>query len=74
MFESLVSRRFATLKELKEAAQKLTNYKITTCINLGKPDLEGIDNEILIEFANEQQITFWYLKDNANNYYITEVQ
>lgn len=70
----LVGRRFADLKDLKNAITLLSGKKCITCIESESEREEGVDFMIDYELENDDEVyTIFYLKDNANNYYITEV-
>ena len=69
----LVGRRFKTLDELKEEIEKITQKKVNSIIESESDRLEGTDFMIDYEFDLFDIHTMFYLKDNANNYYITEV-
>ena len=71
--ERLVGRRFNTLDELKEEIEKLTQKKVNSIIESESDRLEDTDYMIDYEFELFDIHTMFYLKDNANNYYITEV-
>ena len=71
--ERLVGRRFNTLDELKEEIEKITQKKVNAVIESESDRLEGTDYMIDYEFELFDIHTMFYLKDNANNYYITEV-
>lgn len=71
--ERLVGRRFKTLDELKEEIEKLTQKKVNSIIESESDRLEDTDYMIDYEFELFDIHTMFYLKDNANNYYITEV-
>ena len=71
--ERLVGKRFKTLDELKEEIEKITQKKVNSIIESESDRLEGTDFMIDYEFDLFDIHTMFYLKDNANNYYITEV-
>ena len=71
--ERLVGRRFKTLDELKEGIEKITQKKVNSIIESESDRLEETDFMIDYEFERFDIHTMFYLKDNANNYYITEV-
>ena len=71
--EKLVGRRFKTLEELKEEIEKITQKKVNSIIESESDRLEETDFMIDYEFELFDIHTMFYLKDNANNYYITEV-
>ena len=71
--ERLVGRRFKTLDELKAEIEKITQKKVNTVIESESDRPEGTDYMIDYEFEMFDIHTMFYLKDNADNYYITEV-
>lgn len=71
--ERLVGRRFKTLDELKAEIEKITQKKVNTVIESESDRPEGTDYMIDYEFKTFDIHTMFYLKDNADNYYITEV-
>ena len=71
--ERLVGRRFKTLDELKAEIEKITQKKVNTVIESESDRSEGTDYMIDYEFELFDIHTMFYLKDNADNYYITEV-
>jgi len=71
--ERLVGRRFKTLDELKAEIEKITQKKVNTVIESESDRPEGTDYMIDYEFETFDIHTMFYLKDNADNYYITEV-
>ena len=71
--ERLVGRRFKTLDELKAEIEKITQKKVNTVIESESDRPEGTDYMIDYEFELFDIHTMFYLKDNAENYYITEV-
>lgn len=70
--ERLVGRRFKTLDELKAEIEKITQKKVNTVIESESDRPEGTDYMIDYEFELFDIHTMFYLKDNADNYYITE--
>lgn len=71
---NLVGKRFETLEDLKEVISLLSGKKCITCIESESETEKGTDNMIDFEFEDDDDVyTLFYLKDNANNYYITEV-
>ena len=75
MLECLVGKRFETLEELKCDIEWLTDRKVLTIIESESERPEEIDFMIDYEFEEMEDVhTMFYLKDNADNYYITEVQ
>ena len=71
--ERLVGRRFKTLDELKAEIEKITQKKVNTVIESESDRPEGTDYMIDYEFEMFDIHTMFYLKDNADNYYITKV-
>lgn len=71
--ERLVRKRFKTLEELKEEIERITQRKVNVVIESESDRPEGTDYMIDYEFEPFDIHTLFYLKDNANNYYITEV-
>ena len=71
--ERLVGKRFKTLDELKEKIEKITQKKVNSIIESESDRLEESDFMIDYEFELFDIHTMFYLKDNANNYYIIEV-
>jgi hypothetical protein len=66
--------RVKSLKELKKWIENLTNKKVVSIFESESEPIDGSDNMIDYEFKNNDEVyTIFYLKDNANNYYITEV-
>ena len=73
MLKNLVGKRFKTLEEIKLNIEKITNRKVNAIIESESDQIEGMDYMIDFEFELFDIHTIFYLKDNANNYYITEV-
>ena len=72
--EEIIGQRFANLTELKNEIEKLTNRKVATIIASESDIVDNCDNMIDFEFENDSDsYTIYYLFDNANNYYITEI-
>ncbi len=71
--EGLVGRRFGSLEELKAKIEDLTDRKVSTILESESEMMEGTDYMIDYEFELFDIHTMYYLKDNAGNYYITEV-
>ncbi|MBP3505422.1 MAG: hypothetical protein J6K43_03360, partial [Lachnospiraceae bacterium] len=61
------------LDELKAEIEKITQKKVNTVIESESDRPEGTDYMIDYEFELFDIHTMFYLKDNADNYYITEV-
>jgi hypothetical protein len=73
VLENLVGQRFDTLEDLKEKIESLTGRKVNTIIESESEKPEETDDMIDFEFELFDIHTIWYLKDNGNKYYITEV-
>ena len=73
MLGKLVGRRYANLELLKNDIEILSGKKVNTIIESESDRLEEMDFMIDYEFEEFDIHTLWYLKDNAGNYYITEV-
>ena len=75
MLEKLVGRRYANLELLKNDIELLTKRNVKSIMESESDRLEECD--FMIDFCyedNEWDIdTIYYLKDNAGQYYITEV-
>lgn len=75
MLEKLIGRRYANLELLKNDIELLTKRNVKSIIESESDKLEECD--FMIDFCfedNEWDIdTIHYLKDNAGQYYITEV-
>lgn len=72
--EELVGCRFKDLQKLKERIEFLTGETVDAIAESQTENFEGCD--FMIDFCCEENIdiyTIFYLKDNAGNYYITEV-
>ena len=74
--KKLVGRRYANLELLKNDIELLTKRNVKSIIESKSDRLEEYD--FMIDFCfedNECDIdTIYHLKDNAGQYYITEVQ
>lgn len=70
--EKLVGKRFNSLKELKKEIEILTNKTVNIIMESESENFEGCDNIIDVEI-DYNIFEIYYLIDNANNYYITEV-
>ena len=70
---SLVGERFSTLEELKERIEFLTGKKVNTIVESESERPEGTDFMIDFEYEEWDIHTIFYLKDNNEKYYITEV-
>ena len=73
MLEKLVGRRYANLELLKNDIEILSGKKVSTIMESESERFEEYDFMIDYEFEEFDIHTLWYLKDNAGNYYITEV-
>ena len=73
MLEKLVGRRYANLELLKNDIEILSGKKVNTIMESESERFEEYDFMIDYEFEEFDIHTLWYLKDNAGNYYITEV-
>ena len=73
MLEKLVGRRYETLELLKNDIEVLTGKKVNAIIESESERFEEMDFMIDYEFEEFDIHTLFYLKDNAGNYYITEV-
>lgn len=71
--EDLVGRRFRSLEELKARIEDLTGRKVGAILESESEMMEETDYMIDYEFELSDIHTMYYLKDNAGNYYITEV-
>lgn len=70
----LIGKRFKSLKDLKDEISLLTGRRCVNCIESESERIEECDFMLDVEFENDDDVyTIFYLKDNANNYYITEV-
>lgn len=72
--ENLVGRRYSTLELLKHDIELMSNRKV---VNIELSDSDRYDDmDFLIDYEYEDDdevYTLFYLFDNANSYYITEV-
>ena len=73
MLEKLVGRRYANLELLKNDIEILTGKTVNTIMESESDRLPEQDFMIDFEFEEFDIDTIFYLKDNAGNYYITEV-
>lgn len=73
MLEKLVGRRYETLELLKNDIEILSGKKVNTIIESESDRLDEMDFMIDYEFEDFDIHTIFYLKDNADRYYITEV-
>ncbi len=74
MLEKLVGRRYENLDLLKNDIEVLSGKKVNAIFESESEVFADLDYMIDYEFEEMDDIyTLYYLKDNANNYYITEV-
>lgn len=73
MLEKLVGRRYETLELLKHDIELLIGKKVNTIIESDSDRFEHQDFMIDYEFEEFDIHTLFYLRDNENRYYITEV-
>lgn len=76
MLEKLVGKRYATLELLKNDIEILTDKKIEFIAESQSDRFEDMDFMIDYYFNDDDVdsvYTMFYLLDNGNNYYITEV-
>ena len=73
MLEKLVGRRYETLEQLKNDIEILTGKKVNAIIESESERFEEMDFMIDYEFELFDIHTLFYLRDNGNRYYITEV-
>ena len=71
--EKLVGRRYSNLDLLKHDIELITGKIVTNIIESESERFEELDFMIDYEFEEFDIHTIFYLKDNGNNYYITEV-
>lgn len=72
--EELVGNRYSSLSLLGDDIELVTGRIIKTIIESESERLENCDYMIDYEFIEMEDVyTLYYLKDNAGNYYITEV-
>lgn len=72
--EKMVGKRYASLDEIKKEIEKLTGVKVAEVIKSSSERLKGTDFMLDFEFEDDSDVyTIFYLKDNAGNYYITEI-
>ena len=72
--EKMVGKRYASLDEIKKEIEKLTGVKVAEVIRSSSDKLKGTDFMLDFEFEDDGDVyTIFYLKDNAGNYYITEI-
>ncbi len=73
MLEKLVGRRYENLELLKNDIEVLSGKKVNAIIESESDRFDEMDYMIDYEFEEFDIHTLFYLKDNANRYYITEV-
>lgn len=73
MLKKLIGRRYANLELLKNDIEILTGKTVNTIMESESDRLPEQDFMIDFEFEEFDIDTIFYLKDNAGNYYITEV-
>lgn len=72
--EKMVGKRYTSLDEIKKEIEKLTGVKVAEVIKSSSERLKGTDFMLDFEFEDDSDVyTIFYLKDNAGNYYITEI-
>ena len=73
--EKIVGRRYESLDLLKADIETCLQRKVETIIESESERTEELDYMIDYCFEDDEDEieTIWYLKDNAGNYYITEV-
>ena len=72
--EKMVGKRYASLNEIKKEIEKLTSVKVAEIIKSSSDSIKGTDFMLDFEFEDDGDVyTIFYLKDNAGNYYITEI-
>ena len=73
MLKKLIGRRYANLELLKNDIEILTGKTVNTIMESESDRFPEQDFMIDFEFEEFDIDTIFYLKDNAGNYYITEV-
>ena len=74
LLETMVATRYKTLEDIKHDIEVLTDKKVETIIESESERFEHQDFMIDFTFENDSDVyTIFYLVDNANHYYITEV-
>ena len=71
--KTLVGRRFRTLDEIRREIEHVTGKTVNSIIESESERLPDMDYMIDFEFELFDIHTIFYLKDNADRYYITEV-
>lgn len=73
VLNKLVGKRFYTLDEIKNEIEKNADIKVSCIMESESEKPDGTDFMIDIEFERFNIYTIFYLLDNDNRYYITEV-
>lgn len=73
MLKKLIGRRYANLELLKNDIEILIGKTVNTIMESESDRFPEQDFMIDFEFDEFDIDTIFYLKDNAGNYYITEV-
>ena len=72
--EQLVGKRYATLEDLRCDIELVSNRKINNIVISESEQPYEMDFMIDYEYEDDDEVyTIFYLLDNADNYYITEV-
>ena len=72
--EQLVGKRYAFLEDLRCDIELAANRKVRNIVISESERPYELDFMIDYEFEDDDEVyTIFYLLDNANNYYITEV-
>lgn len=71
--EKLVGCRFSSLDEIKKKIELYTERKVKSIIESESDRPKDTDNMIDFEYEEWDIHTIFYLRDNGNKYYITEV-
>lgn len=72
--ENLVGRRYSTLELLKHDIELMSNRKVVNIVLSDSDRYDDMDFLIDYEYKDDDEVyTLFYLLDNANSYYITEV-
>lgn len=72
--EDLVGRRYSNLELLKHDIELLSKCKVVNIVLSESERNKDLDFMIDYEYEDDCEVyTLFYLLDNANNYYITEV-
>ena len=74
ILSSIIGTRYATLEELKEVLEEKLDKKVTSIFESESENFAITDNMIDYEVENDGNVyTLYYLRDNENKYYITEI-